>query len=207
MTTSFPAHCNEITFHLMHICAFFSCGNSVFIEYVLFPTITAAPQLAKQGMNVVIMSRSKTRLDQVAREIGTASTCLLYCLCFASYLMYLMFVFSSFAEETTEQRVKVIVTDFANENIFSEIEEQLKDLNIGVLGELSVAHPWNCCSTWFGIILLNYARPSLKKDVIWMGACVALKPEHTVPFRNELPIPQAVMQPRAIRDAGFQNKC
>uniref|UniRef100_A0A3Q0R4J5 Hydroxysteroid (17-beta) dehydrogenase 3 n=1 Tax=Amphilophus citrinellus TaxID=61819 RepID=A0A3Q0R4J5_AMPCI len=61
--------------------------------------------LAKQGMNVVIMSRSKARLDQVAREI----------------------------EETTEQRVKVIITDFAKENIFSEIEEQLKDLNIGVL--------------------------------------------------------------------------
>uniref|UniRef100_A0A3Q0R2D9 Hydroxysteroid (17-beta) dehydrogenase 3 n=1 Tax=Amphilophus citrinellus TaxID=61819 RepID=A0A3Q0R2D9_AMPCI len=62
--------------------------------------------LAKQGMNVVIMSRSKARLDQVAREIGI---------------------------KTTEQRVKVIITDFAKENIFSEIEEQLKDLNIGVL--------------------------------------------------------------------------
>ncbi|XP_044053024.1 testosterone 17-beta-dehydrogenase 3 isoform X1 [Siniperca chuatsi] len=61
--------------------------------------------LAEQGMNVVIMSRTKVKLDQVAKEIG----------------------------DTTGQRVKVIVTDFTKENIFSEIEEQLRDLNIGVL--------------------------------------------------------------------------
>ncbi|XP_039658011.1 testosterone 17-beta-dehydrogenase 3 [Perca fluviatilis] len=61
--------------------------------------------LAKQGMNVVIMSRTKVKLDQVAKEIG----------------------------DTTGQRVKVIVTDFMKDNVFSEIEDQLKDLNIGVL--------------------------------------------------------------------------
>ncbi|KAM7391441.1 hypothetical protein PAMP_022130 [Pampus punctatissimus] len=56
-------------------------------------------------MNVVIMSRTKVTLDQVAKEIGDA----------------------------TGQRVKVVVTDFIKENVFSEIEAQLKDLNIGVL--------------------------------------------------------------------------
>uniref|UniRef100_A0A7N9AUT1 Hydroxysteroid (17-beta) dehydrogenase 3 n=1 Tax=Mastacembelus armatus TaxID=205130 RepID=A0A7N9AUT1_9TELE len=61
--------------------------------------------LAKQGLNVVIMSRTKAKLDQVAKEIGDA----------------------------TGQRVKVIIADFTKENIFSEIEDQLKDLNIGVL--------------------------------------------------------------------------
>uniref|UniRef100_A0A3Q4H5F5 Hydroxysteroid (17-beta) dehydrogenase 3 n=1 Tax=Neolamprologus brichardi TaxID=32507 RepID=A0A3Q4H5F5_NEOBR len=61
--------------------------------------------LAQRGMNIVVMSRTKAKLDQVAKEIG----------------------------EATGQRVKVIVTDFTKENIFSEIEEQLKDLNIGVL--------------------------------------------------------------------------
>ncbi|XP_038560079.1 testosterone 17-beta-dehydrogenase 3 isoform X2 [Micropterus salmoides] len=61
--------------------------------------------LAEQGMNVVIMSRTKVTLDQVAKEIG----------------------------DTTGQRVKVIVTDFIKENIFSEIEDELRDLNIGVL--------------------------------------------------------------------------
>ncbi|XP_073322620.1 17-beta-hydroxysteroid dehydrogenase type 3 [Pagrus major] len=61
--------------------------------------------LAEQGMNVVIMSRTKVTLDQVAKEIG----------------------------DTTGRRVKVIVTDFIKENVFSEIEDELKDLNIGVL--------------------------------------------------------------------------
>ncbi|XP_051278421.1 17-beta-hydroxysteroid dehydrogenase type 3 isoform X2 [Dicentrarchus labrax] len=61
--------------------------------------------LAEQGMNVVIMSRTTVTLDQVAKEIG----------------------------DTTGQKVKVIATDFIKENVFSEIEEQLRDLNIGVL--------------------------------------------------------------------------
>ncbi|XP_031711984.1 17-beta-hydroxysteroid dehydrogenase type 3 isoform X1 [Anarrhichthys ocellatus] len=61
-------------------------------------------ELAEQGMNVVIMSRTKETLDQVAKEIGA----------------------------TTGQRVKVIVTDLMKD-VFSEIEEQLRGLNIGVL--------------------------------------------------------------------------
>nr|XP_057926592.1 17-beta-hydroxysteroid dehydrogenase type 3 isoform X3 [Doryrhamphus excisus] len=61
--------------------------------------------LAEQGMNVVIMSRTKATLDQLAKEIGN----------------------------TTGREVKVLVTDFTMDNIFSDIEEQLKDLNIGVL--------------------------------------------------------------------------
>ncbi|KAM9360115.1 17-beta-hydroxysteroid dehydrogenase type 3 [Symphorus nematophorus] len=61
--------------------------------------------LAKKGMNVVIMSRTKDTLDQVAKEIG----------------------------DTTGQKVKVIVTDFIQENVFTEIEDQLKDLDVGIL--------------------------------------------------------------------------
>ncbi|XP_054630706.1 17-beta-hydroxysteroid dehydrogenase type 3 isoform X2 [Dunckerocampus dactyliophorus] len=61
--------------------------------------------LAEQGMNVVIMSRTKVTLDHVAKEIGN----------------------------TTGRKVKVLVTDFTMDNVFSDIEEQLKDLNIGVL--------------------------------------------------------------------------
>uniref|UniRef100_A0A4W6CKE7 Hydroxysteroid (17-beta) dehydrogenase 3 n=1 Tax=Lates calcarifer TaxID=8187 RepID=A0A4W6CKE7_LATCA len=61
--------------------------------------------LAEQGMNVVIMSRTKATLDQVAKEIG----------------------------DKTGRSVKVIVTDFVKENVFGEIEDQLKDLSIGVL--------------------------------------------------------------------------
>ncbi|MED6279246.1 hypothetical protein CHARACLAT_032569 [Characodon lateralis] len=61
--------------------------------------------LAERGMNVVIISRTKETLEKVAKEIG----------------------------ETTGQRVKVIVADFSEENVFREIEEELKDLNVGVL--------------------------------------------------------------------------
>uniref|UniRef100_A0A1A8MPW2 Hydroxysteroid (17-beta) dehydrogenase 3 n=1 Tax=Nothobranchius pienaari TaxID=704102 RepID=A0A1A8MPW2_9TELE len=61
--------------------------------------------LAERGMNVVIMSRTKATLDLLAKEIG----------------------------EATGQKVKVIVADFSCDNTFREIEEQLMDLNIGVL--------------------------------------------------------------------------
>lgn len=61
--------------------------------------------LAEQGMNVVIMSRTKENLEQVAKEIGDA----------------------------TGREVKVIATDFIKEDVFNEIEDQLRDLNIGVL--------------------------------------------------------------------------
>ena len=42
--------------------------------------------------------------------------------------------FSFTIGDTTGRRVKVIVVDFVEENVFSEIEDELKDLNIGVLG-------------------------------------------------------------------------
>ncbi|XP_015250968.1 PREDICTED: testosterone 17-beta-dehydrogenase 3 isoform X2 [Cyprinodon variegatus] len=61
--------------------------------------------LAERGMNVVIMSRTKATLDQVAKEIG----------------------------EKTGRTVKVVVADFSKENTFATIEEEIKDLNVGVL--------------------------------------------------------------------------
>ncbi|XP_077378145.1 17-beta-hydroxysteroid dehydrogenase type 3 isoform X2 [Festucalex cinctus] len=61
--------------------------------------------LAEQGMNVVIMSRTKVTLDKVAKEIS----------------------------ETTGRMVKVVVADFTKDNIFTDIEEELKYLDIGVL--------------------------------------------------------------------------
>ncbi|XP_068614114.1 17-beta-hydroxysteroid dehydrogenase type 3-like [Brachionichthys hirsutus] len=61
--------------------------------------------LAEQGMNIVLMSRTKVKMEQVAKEISIA----------------------------TGKKVKVIVTDFIKENVFSDIENQLKELNIGVL--------------------------------------------------------------------------
>ncbi|KAM9391887.1 17-beta-hydroxysteroid dehydrogenase type 3 isoform 2-T2 [Pholidichthys leucotaenia] len=56
-------------------------------------------------MNIVIMSRTKANLDELAEEIS----------------------------ETTGQSVKVIVADFTSENVFEAFENQIKDLDIGVL--------------------------------------------------------------------------
>ncbi|XP_037114718.1 testosterone 17-beta-dehydrogenase 3 isoform X1 [Syngnathus acus] len=61
--------------------------------------------LAEHGMNVVIMSRTKVTLDKVAKEIS----------------------------ESTQRVVKVVVADFTNDNIFTDIEEHLKYLDVGVL--------------------------------------------------------------------------
>lgn len=43
-------------------------------------------------------------------------------------------VFLFFSDDTTGRKVKVIVTDFVKEDVFGEIEDQLRELNIGVLG-------------------------------------------------------------------------
>ncbi|KAM9547705.1 17-beta-hydroxysteroid dehydrogenase type 3 isoform 1-T1 [Salvelinus alpinus] len=63
-------------------------------------------ELAGRGLNVVILSRTKDKLDRVALEIG----------------------------ETTGQKVKVIVADFTEDDMYEHIEENLKGLNISVLG-------------------------------------------------------------------------
>uniref|UniRef100_A0A8C5AK57 Hydroxysteroid (17-beta) dehydrogenase 3 n=1 Tax=Gadus morhua TaxID=8049 RepID=A0A8C5AK57_GADMO len=62
-------------------------------------------ELASHGMNVIILSRSKDKLERTAKEI----------------------------EEETGKRVKVLVADFSRDDVYREIEDNLKDLEIGVL--------------------------------------------------------------------------
>ncbi|KAJ0067631.1 hypothetical protein NL108_008951, partial [Boleophthalmus pectinirostris] len=61
--------------------------------------------LAERGMNVVIISRTKEKLDIVAKEIA----------------------------KTTGRKVKVLVADFTKADAVNCIEDELKDMNIGVL--------------------------------------------------------------------------
>uniref|UniRef100_A0A8C6TQY0 Hydroxysteroid (17-beta) dehydrogenase 3 n=1 Tax=Neogobius melanostomus TaxID=47308 RepID=A0A8C6TQY0_9GOBI len=61
--------------------------------------------LAERGMNVVIISRTKANLDKVAKEIG----------------------------DTTGRKAKVVVADFTKDDVFDQIEDELKEMNIGVL--------------------------------------------------------------------------
>ncbi|CAL8344989.1 unnamed protein product [Lota lota] len=62
-------------------------------------------ELARHGMNVIILSRSKDKLERTAKEIV----------------------------EETGQRVKVLVADFTRDDVYREIEDNLKYLEIGVL--------------------------------------------------------------------------
>ncbi|XP_011477272.1 testosterone 17-beta-dehydrogenase 3 isoform X2 [Oryzias latipes] len=93
-------------------------------------------------MNIVIMSRTKSTLDQVAKEISIKHICIVVlkpyksrqnCTfsCIKTYS--LQQIVSSPPGNSTGQKVRVIIADFTDENIFSEIEEQLKDLCVGIL--------------------------------------------------------------------------
>ncbi|XP_062310601.1 17-beta-hydroxysteroid dehydrogenase type 3 isoform X1 [Osmerus eperlanus] len=62
-------------------------------------------ELASRGMNIVILSRTKEKLDHVANEI----------------------------EKNTGQKVNVLVADFTEDSIYEGLKEKLKNLNIGVL--------------------------------------------------------------------------
>ena len=42
--------------------------------------------------------------------------------------------FPFFSGDTTGRNVKVIVADFVKEDVFGQIEDQLRELNIGILG-------------------------------------------------------------------------
>lgn len=63
-------------------------------------------ELAKRGLNIVLISRSSSKLEKVATEI----------------------------ESTTTAKTKVIVADFSKGRVvYKHIEEELKDLDIGIL--------------------------------------------------------------------------
>lgn len=49
-------------------------------------------------------------------------------------------IFLFFSGDTTGRTVKVIVTDFVKDNVFGEIEDQLRELNIGILGWMNTKH-------------------------------------------------------------------
>ncbi|XP_041104737.1 testosterone 17-beta-dehydrogenase 3 isoform X4 [Polyodon spathula] len=62
-------------------------------------------ELAKRGMNIVLISRTLEKLIKVAKEI----------------------------EDDTGRSVKVIASDFTREDIYENIEDNLKGLDVGIL--------------------------------------------------------------------------
>uniref|UniRef100_A0AAV2MQH8 Uncharacterized protein n=1 Tax=Knipowitschia caucasica TaxID=637954 RepID=A0AAV2MQH8_KNICA len=92
----------------------FPLPNSFFISQGEWAVVTGASEgigsayafaLAERGMHVVIISRSKEKLDKVAKTIG----------------------------DSTGKNTKVIVADFTKDDVFKCIEDELKDMDIGVL--------------------------------------------------------------------------
>uniref|UniRef100_A0A4W4EXE8 Hydroxysteroid (17-beta) dehydrogenase 3 n=1 Tax=Electrophorus electricus TaxID=8005 RepID=A0A4W4EXE8_ELEEL len=124
----------EFVFILVGVCAVFFCGIRLMrMLMVLFPkfwyplpenfftsmgkwaVITGgsegighayALQLARHGLNVVLISRSREKLEKAARNIGRRST---------------------------GRKVKLISADFTKDNIYGHIQESLRGLDVAVL--------------------------------------------------------------------------
>lgn len=124
---------------VLHVCTFLS-SLCPLLHFCL-------PQLAQQGMNVVIISRSKADLDLVARGISKNLTYICHWVTshLRSSVMLPTVINTGFQPqpspthpfstgETTGKNVKVLVADLTKDDVFEEIEKELKDLNIGVLG-------------------------------------------------------------------------
>ncbi|XP_033020606.1 testosterone 17-beta-dehydrogenase 3 [Lacerta agilis] len=62
-------------------------------------------ELARRGLNIVLISRTLTKMQKVASEI----------------------------EQSTGRKVKIIQADFTRRNVYNDIEESLQGLEIGIL--------------------------------------------------------------------------
>uniref|UniRef100_A0ABM5FSR7 17-beta-hydroxysteroid dehydrogenase type 3 isoform X3 n=1 Tax=Pogona vitticeps TaxID=103695 RepID=A0ABM5FSR7_9SAUR len=69
-------------------------------------------ELAKRGLNVVLISRTLGKLQKIAFEI----------------------------EQSTGQKVKIIQADFTKNDIYDALEESLQGLEIGILGPHQLQH-------------------------------------------------------------------
>lgn len=87
----------------------------------------------------MIMSRTKEKLEQVAKTISKempffSFNCQLNWFKRADLEYKDKYFFSG---DTTGRQVKVVVTDFVKEDVFGDIEEQLRELDIGILGRMN----------------------------------------------------------------------
>lgn len=88
----------------------------------------------------MIMSRTKETLEQVARTISKEMPFFFNKKLLAQLVEKGCFEYMDkyfFSGDTTGRKVKVIVTDFVKENIFGDIEDQLRELDIGILGRMN----------------------------------------------------------------------
>ena len=93
-------------------------------------------QLARRGLNVVIMSRSQEKLQKVADEISETRYCLKHT--HPPSLSHTHPLTPSLSHTLTEAQydveVMVIAVDFSSgQKVYPQIAQQLKNLDIGVL--------------------------------------------------------------------------
>ncbi|NXG77835.1 DHB3 dehydrogenase, partial [Baryphthengus martii] len=84
-------------------------------------------ELAKRGLNIVMISRTLEKLQRVASEV----------------------------EQTTGQKVKVIQADFTKNSVYENIEKNLQGLDIGVLATNSLKLTMNLLFSCFLQNLIN----------------------------------------------------
>lgn len=96
-----------------------------------------AKELAKRGINIVLISRTESKLIEVANEIGKSfddSNQNMQCDCHEEIQIKLFF--DCFSESLYPVKTKWIAADFSKgEAIYEHIEQQLTGLPIGILGE------------------------------------------------------------------------
>lgn len=86
-----------------------------------------ARELARQGINLVLISRTKEKLIAVTNEIGKC--------CLVLGFIYLEHVFY-FAESQYKVKTKWIAADFAKgREVYDQIEKELAGIDVGILGK------------------------------------------------------------------------
>ena len=96
--------------------------------------------MAKDGFNVVLISRTESKLNAVAEEIGL----------FFYFLFFFVFekktIKNKNKENETQAKTKVVAIDFANadDSDWSRVEKALAKLKLGVLGELHAVTQQYC---------------------------------------------------------------
>jgi 17beta-estradiol 17-dehydrogenase / very-long-chain 3-oxoacyl-CoA reductase len=87
-----------------------------------------AKELAKQGLNIVLISRTESKLAAIAKEIGE------YWLLSSCALRPSLTLISCSAESTYSVKTKFIAVDFGSgREIYDEIRRELQLLDIGIL--------------------------------------------------------------------------
>lgn len=94
-----------------------------------------AKQLAKKGLNVILISRTPSKLDAVAAEIGKQKKMMTVNRRWTTNLIFACFFISIFRciESKYRVRTKVIAVDFTHNDIYKKIADEIKELDIGVL--------------------------------------------------------------------------